>query len=272
MAHGTIHLQKVSIIMKKLLSLAAAALSAITLCTSASAEKYIEYGIKYWRDYISFWKEGDDKALEELIDKHARDGDCPSEVLDTEYFTSENNYIIKVKLCMNHVGNENYDDYYMFFFALNDGTEYRNAGYLSENCFHERERNCYTTAEVLKMSGIPDPDMIFMTWIYYNNGDCDADLESVDFYPCTNGWNTLDGEKYYVRPDGTLATRSMTIGGIRYKFGKNGVCGGKYTGWTRSPKGRRYWKDGILQKNTEITTESGKMYTLDKNGYARVKR
>ena len=58
MAHGTIHLQKVSIIMKKLLSLAAAALSAITLCTSASAEKYIEYGVKYWRDYISFWNFG----------------------------------------------------------------------------------------------------------------------------------------------------------------------------------------------------------------------
>ena len=85
-------------------------------------------------------------------------------------------------------------------------------------------------------------------------------------------WLQSGENKYYIGKDGLPVTSSTTIGGIRYKFGENGVCQGKYTGWTRSPKGRRYWKDGILQKNTEITTESGKTYTIDKNGYAKLKK
>ena len=85
-------------------------------------------------------------------------------------------------------------------------------------------------------------------------------------------WLQSGENKYYIGKDGLPVTRSTIIGGIRYKFGENGVCGGKYTGWTKNSKGLRYWKDGVLQKNTEVTTESGKTYTIDKNGYAKVKK
>lgn len=61
------------------------------------------------------------------------------------------------------------------------------------------------------------------------------------------GWQTYDGNKYFFQKDGSAVTKSGTIGGIRYKFGSNGVCKGKYTGWTKSKDKRYYYIKGIKQ-------------------------
>lgn len=81
------------------------------------------------------------------------------------------------------------------------------------------------------------------------------------------GWNELDGERYYIKSDGTFATKSTNIDGIRYKFSSKGIYLGKYSGWTKSAKGKRYWKDGKLVKNDWIKTPNGKLYYAGEKGY-----
>lgn len=83
----------------------------------------------------------------------------------------------------------------------------------------------------------------------------------------TRGWNEIDGEKYYIKKDGTLATKSTTIDGIRYRFSAKGVCTGKYSGWTSSAKGRRCWRGGKMLADRSFTVRGVKYYA-DKNGYA----
>lgn len=61
------------------------------------------------------------------------------------------------------------------------------------------------------------------------------------------GWNEFDGEKYYIKSNGVFATKSTIIDGIRYKFGKDGVCQGKYTGKVKSGNRIICYKDGVKQ-------------------------
>ena len=61
------------------------------------------------------------------------------------------------------------------------------------------------------------------------------------------GWKTVAGKKYYFRKNGEAITKSTSINGVRYKFGKDGVCAGAYTGWTKSGGNRFYFLDGIKQ-------------------------
>lgn len=81
------------------------------------------------------------------------------------------------------------------------------------------------------------------------------------------GWNEIDGSRYYVKADGTLATSSLVIGGVRYRFGTDGVCQGTYTGYTKSSKGKRYWKDGKPLKNRYIRVKGVRKYYADEDGY-----
>lgn len=83
-----------------------------------------------------------------------------------------------------------------------------------------------------------------------------------------NGWQKAEGKEFYVKKNGQLATSNTTISGTRYKFDKNGVYKGKYTGWTKSSKGRRYYKDGKLIKSKWIKNKYGERYYVDKNGYS----
>lgn len=80
------------------------------------------------------------------------------------------------------------------------------------------------------------------------------------------GWNELDGERYYIKSDGTFATKSANIDGIRYKFSSKGICLGKYSGWTKSGKGRRYWYNGKLLTNKTFIA-GGVKYYADEKGY-----
>lgn len=91
-----------------------------------------------------------------------------------------------------------------------------------------------------------------------------AEKPSASFH---SGWNSVGEKEYYVKKDGTLATGSITIGNVRYQFDKDGVCQGRYTGYTRSKKGRRYWKDGILVRNFWIQKNGKRKYYAGEDGY-----
>ncbi len=83
------------------------------------------------------------------------------------------------------------------------------------------------------------------------------------------GWKEDSvGSRYYV--NGVLQTKSKVIDGIRYKFSADGYSQGKYTGWTKSAKGKRYWKDGKLVKNDWIKTPNGKLYYAGEKGYMTI--
>lgn len=129
------------------------------------------------------------------------------------------------------------------------------------------ERNVFTVKEHLLEMGVNDPKELLLLAINFAEPSVNGiDVIGYDLLPCENGWNEIDGARYYVKKDGTLAASSTIIGGIRYQFGKDGVCGGKYTGFTKSDKGKRYWKDGTLLKNERFKAKNGRRYYADKNG------
>ena len=68
------------------------------------------------------------------------------------------------------------------------------------------------------------------------------------------GWQTIDGNKYYFKNDGS-AVKKTTIGG---------KCLGTFTGWSKSKRYKYYYKKGILQTGW-ITVK----YYAAKNGVIR---
>ena len=56
------------------------------------------------------------------------------------------------------------------------------------------------------------------------------------------------------------------IDGIMYRFGKDGICSGKYTGWASSRTARYYYKNGIKLKNCWLKSGGKRTYFLQKNG------
>lgn len=72
--------------------------------------------------------------------------------------------------------------------------------------------------------------------IYYTDGD-----------KFITGWQEIDGNRYFFKKTGEAVTKSAVIGGIRYKFSSDGICKGKYTGWTKFGKNLFYYIDGIKQ-------------------------
>ncbi|MCM1333491.1 MAG: hypothetical protein NC084_03305 [Bacteroides sp.] len=100
-----------------------------------------------------------------------------------------------------------------------------------------------------------------------------VNTETSGWVECTHDkWNAEKEERktvdrYYVQKDGSLATSSTTIDGVRYQFDKSGACQGTYTGFTSSAKGRRYWKDGTLVKNKWIRVKGERKYYAGADGY-----
>ncbi|MGN0608766.1 MAG: N-acetylmuramoyl-L-alanine amidase family protein [Oscillospiraceae bacterium] len=58
------------------------------------------------------------------------------------------------------------------------------------------------------------------------------------------GWKTIDGREYYFTKSGKALTKNTVINGIRYKFGSDGVCLGRYTGFAKSGGKYFYYLDG----------------------------
>lgn len=87
----------------------------------------------------------------------------------------------------------------------------------------------------------------------------------INVYGCSKtGWITVDGSKYFIRKNGTLATGNLTIGSKRYKFGEDGKYLGTFTGFVRSGGKRCYYRDGVKQTGDFMV--DGKSYRADKNG------
>lgn len=81
------------------------------------------------------------------------------------------------------------------------------------------------------------------------------------------GWQTIDGNKYYFKKDGSAVTKNTTIGGKRYKFASDGKCLGTFSGWSKSKGNKYYYKKGVLQ--TGWITVKGQKYYAAKNGVIR---
>lgn len=144
----------------------------------------------------------------------------------------------------------------IFPFLMSDGREINSSDRPEATCSHRLiDRNVFTVREHLLEGGIEnETDQIIFAGI--NGIDpyiCGYVFKSYTFIPCENGWNEIDGARYYVKKDGTLATSSLTIDGIRYKFGKDGVCQGKYTGKIRSGNNVICYKDGVKQEDELFT-------------------
>lgn len=82
-----------------------------------------------------------------------------------------------------------------------------------------------------------------------------------------SGWQEIDGEKYYIKKDGTLVTKNTTINGKRYKFSSDGKCLGTFTGFSKTNGVKYYYKKGVLQ--TGWITSKNKKYYAAKSGEIR---
>ncbi|MGN1136429.1 MAG: hypothetical protein ACI4SF_09445 [Oscillospiraceae bacterium] len=58
-----------------------------------------------------------------------------------------------------------------------------------------------------------------------------------------------------------------TVNGIAYRYSDSGEQTGKFTGWAKNSKGRRYYKNGVLYKNKWIKLKSGKRFYAGEDGY-----
>ena len=66
-----------------------------------------------------------------------------------------------------------------------------------------------------------------------------------------------------------FADKIKTIDGVTYRYSDSGQQVGKYTGWAKTSKGKRYYKNGIVYKNKWIKTKAGKYYYAGSDGYMR---
>ena len=84
-----------------------------------------------------------------------------------------------------------------------------------------------------------------------------------------NCWVEWRGDPHYAYAgaDGHMVTGHRIIDGIRYVFDEYGYCQGEYTGFTKSSKGRRYWKNGELVKNRWIRVKGERKYYAGADGY-----
>lgn len=111
--------------------------------------------------------------------------------------------------------------------------------------------------------------------VYDCDGYCEDDLHycNITAYPLTGteetaetGWKTIDGKQYYFDENGNKVTKATTIDGVLYKFGDDGICSGKYSGWAKTKTGRYYYKNGVKLKSCWIKSGGKKTYYLLKSG------
>lgn len=85
------------------------------------------------------------------------------------------------------------------------------------------------------------------------------------------GWVYSKSHETYYFVKGVKQTKpAKVIDGVRYTFKETGASKGPYSGWTESAKGRRYWYNGILQKNKWLRSADRNDFYADGNGYMTV--
>ncbi len=128
-----------------------------------------------------------------------------------------------------------------------------------------KTRSVYTFKELLKT--IPENEKIVFAVFHFQSYEYENEKVSFRFKEYTDSFVTVNGKEYCIKSDGTVLTKSAVVDGIRYKFDESGVCQGKYTGFTKSDKGRRYWKNGKLIKNGWIRVKGKRKYYAGADGY-----
>ena len=220
-------------------------------------ELYKSDNTEAWEHYLSYsYYAADDSANIFLYDTESdfKNGADKLIVLSYEIFPLKNKSIEET------VRSPYYNPYFSFELFSTDDNAYKARYKLPE-------RAVYTVKEIIRDSGIDDITRIGLVGIIYYAGERFKDITGYDFYDYTPGWNTIDGNTYYITSDGTIITKSVIIDDVRYKFTKDGVCHGKYSGFTRSKNGLRYYKDGVIIKNKCIRFTDGRIYIADKDGY-----
>ena len=80
------------------------------------------------------------------------------------------------------------------------------------------------------------------------------------------GWQDIGGKRYYFRKTGAAVTSGAKINGVYYKFDSDGICKGRYTGWSKKSGKYYYYKQGRMLKSCWLTVKGKKTYYLDENG------
>lgn len=83
------------------------------------------------------------------------------------------------------------------------------------------------------------------------------------------GWHTVNGKTYYFYyENGSAAVGNIFIDSIRWQFSPDGVCKGKYTGFSTKGGSRYYFIKGVLCKKGWLSVD-GKTYFFDGSGKMR---
>lgn len=127
-------------------------------------------------------------------------------------------------------------------------------------------RSVYSCEELLRE--VPEDEAILFAVFHYNGYEYEDGAVGFRFTEIARPLTAVGGKEYFVKSDGSLAVGgSRIVDGVRYRFGEDGALQGRYTGFTRSDKGRRYWKDGVLVKNRWIRVGGERKYYAGADGY-----
>ena len=229
---------------KGILTFLAIMLSISVLSATCFAEQTTYYGKKTLLKAFEKYNNCTEDEWQEFFDDYLSVAGGPNSTsLDNEAcekIRKSEDYLLSVTYRdITQTENEScYTGDFYFYLVLNDGSEYT---FHCNTC----SRNVYTIKEILNYSGISNSEDI----VYISLRDKSSQDDVITVYnltPYSTGWNNVNGDKYYVNKDGTLATKSAIINDIRYKFTSDGVCHGKYTGWVKTTKAKRYYKNGVM--------------------------
>lgn len=119
-----------------------------------------------------------------------------------------------------------------YYYVYNDCFFSVDSDYNFDKSTDERVTRIYTDPHFIEQNGK----------LYFINDDNQKE----------SGWKTINGHKYYFRSSDKTAVcgKKAKVNGIVYSFNANGICKGKFTGYTRDKNGNRIqYKNGIAVVN-----------------------
>ena len=277
--------------MKKSIRLISAALAAASIMSCAAvpvfAEKsgYFTYvdtiaGIQFdsMEDLIAFIAKNRDKSTIEKIEPEASDWLLTTDSLSVPSAVADNiSDIAHIIITPTYVSTMFEKDSKIFeLYAYIDKKAGENQyevaqGQLSEGLYDSRKTT--SDGKTVYFSQIlgdgnytwKEDGKYYWLRVYDCDGYSKADLKycNITAYPLTGteetaetGWKTIDGKQYYFDENGNKVTKATTIDGVLYKFGNDGVCSGKYSGWARTKTGRYYYKNGVKLRGEQVGLEA----------------
>ena len=141
----------------------------------------------------------------------------------------------------------------------------------SEPMFSERINKTETDNEEIKKL-LTSFDTLYNSydWKVYDDNEHQYVFDFDFFVDVDKAIHGTLPDDYVFEPHGleSMAKNTIkTIDGRAYRFSKNGVCTGLYTGWSNTKNGKRFFRRGELVKGK--TTINGKEYEFDKKGYLK---